>query len=131
MHTQLTRWHPFREMEGFFDQYARAMHRAMLRHEERSATAEIADWAPTVDVSESDDAYVVRAELPGVDKDDVHVSLDNGVLTLQGEKKVEVTEGLARKSTASSVPTEASFGPSSYRRMPTRRRSMPPSSMEC
>ena len=50
MHTHLTRWHPFREMEGFFDQYARAMHRAMLRHEERSAMAEIADWAPTVDV---------------------------------------------------------------------------------
>jgi HSP20 family molecular chaperone IbpA len=87
MHTHLTRWHPFREMEGFFDQYARAMHRAMLRHEERSATAEIADWAPTVDVSESDDAYVVRAELPGVEKDDVHVSLDNGVLTIQGEKQ--------------------------------------------
>ena len=97
MHTQLTRWHPFREMEGFFDQYARAMHRAMLRHEERSATAEIADWAPMVDVSESDDAYVVRAELPGVEKDDVHVSLDNGVLTIQGEKKVEVTEGEEEK----------------------------------
>ena len=97
MHAQLTRLHPLREMESYFDHYARAMQRAWLRHEERSATAEIADWAPTVDVSESDDAYVVRAELPGVDKDDVHVSLDNGVLTIQGEKKVEVTEGHGEK----------------------------------
>lgn len=97
MHTQLTRWHPFREMEGFFDPYARAMHRALLRHEERGAASEIADWAPTVDVSETDDAYEVRAELPGVDKDDVHVSLENGVLTIQGEKKVEVTEGKGEK----------------------------------
>jgi HSP20 family protein len=80
-----------------FDQYARAMHRALLRHEERSAVAEIADWAPTVDVSETDDAYEVRAELPGVDKDDVDVSLENGVLTIKGEKKVAVTEGHGEK----------------------------------
>jgi HSP20 family protein len=97
MHTQMTRWHPFREMESFFDQYARAMHRAMLRHEERSAAAEIADWAPSVDVSESDDTYEVRAELPGVAKEDVNVSLENGILTIQGEKKVEVTEGHGEK----------------------------------
>jgi HSP20 family protein len=96
----MTRWRPFREMEGFFDQYARAMHRAMLRHEERSAAAEIADWAPSVDVSERDDAYEVRAELPGVAKEDVNVSLENGVLTIQGEKKVEVTEGHGEKKHA-------------------------------
>ena len=97
MHAQMTRLHPLREMENFFDQYARAMHRAMLRHEERSAAAEIAAWAPSVDVSEREDAYVVRAELPGVSKDDVQVSLENGVLTIEGEKKVEVTEGHGEK----------------------------------
>jgi HSP20 family protein len=84
-------------MENFFDQYARAMHRAMLRHEERNAASEIAAWAPSVDVSEREDAYVVRAELPGVSKDDVQVSLENGVLTIEGEKKVEVTEGHGEK----------------------------------
>lgn len=93
MNTHLTRWHPFREMEGLFDQCARAMQHALLRQGERSTTAEIAEWAPTVDLSESDEAYLVRAELPGVEKDDVQVSLDNGVLTIQGEKKVEVAQG--------------------------------------
>jgi len=97
MHMQLTRWHPFRDVENVFDNYARAMHRALLQHEERAATAAIADWAPTADVSETDEGYEVRAELPGVEKDDVNVAVENGVLTIQGEKKVEVTEGHGEK----------------------------------
>lgn len=97
MHMQLTRLHPLRDVENVIDQYARAMHRAVLRHEERAASTEIADWSPTVDVSETDEAYEVEAELPGVKNEDVNVSVDNGVLTLQGEKKVEVTEGHGKK----------------------------------
>lgn len=42
---------------------------------------------PSVDITESDDAYCVRAELPGVSKDEVTVELDQGVLCLRGEKK--------------------------------------------
>ncbi len=97
MHTQLTHLHPFREMETFFDHYARVMNRAFLQHEQRVATAAIAEWAPTADVSETEAEYGVRAELPGVEKEDVTVSVENGVLTIQGEKKVEVTEGHGEK----------------------------------
>ena len=42
---------------------------------------------PAVDITETDDAYCVRAELPGVDKDDVTVELEDGVLQVRGEKK--------------------------------------------
>ena len=47
------------------------------------------NWAPSVDVSETDDGFEVRAELPGVSKDDLHVSVKDNLLTLSGEKRQE------------------------------------------
>ena len=47
------------------------------------------DWAPSVDISETDDNFEVRAELPGVAKDDLHVSVKDNLLTLSGEKRQE------------------------------------------
>jgi HSP20 family protein len=49
----------------------------------------VAAWAPRLDVHESKDAYVVQADLPGVDKKDIQVSVEDGVLTLRGERKIE------------------------------------------
>ena len=46
-------------------------------------------WAPSVDVSETADGFEVRAELPGVAKDDLHVSVKDNLLTLSGEKRQE------------------------------------------
>ncbi|RKY60288.1 MAG: Hsp20/alpha crystallin family protein [Candidatus Latescibacterota bacterium] len=49
-------------------------------------------WTPKVDVAETDDAVVVTAELPGMEKDDIKVSIENNVLTISGEKKQEKEE---------------------------------------
>ena len=49
----------------------------------------VADWTPPVDISETDDAFHIAAELPEVKKNDVKVILENGVLTLQGERRLE------------------------------------------
>lgn len=46
-------------------------------------------WQPPVDIVETEQAYEVRAELPGVQKDDVQLSVENNVLTLTGERKLE------------------------------------------
>jgi HSP20 family protein len=46
-------------------------------------------WVPAVDVSEEKDHFTVRAELPGVEKADVKITIQNNVLTLRGEKKFE------------------------------------------
>jgi HSP20 family protein len=51
-----------------------------------------ADFAPPVDVHEDADSLVLRAELPGVKRDDVEVSIDSNVLTLKGERKLEKEE---------------------------------------
>ena len=52
-------------------------------------------WSPAVDVRESDDDFVVTAELPGLAKDTVDITIENGVLSLSGEKKEEREEGVA------------------------------------
>ena len=50
-------------------------------------------WGPVVDVRETDDSLVLEAELPGMRIDDVNVSIEDGVLTITGEKKREIEEG--------------------------------------
>jgi HSP20 family protein len=52
----------------------------------------LGDWSPTVDVSEDKDAVTVKAELPGVEQKDIAVSLQEGMLTIKGEKRAEKEE---------------------------------------
>ncbi len=47
-------------------------------------------WAPAVDIAERTNDYVVKVELPGINKDDVKISLQNDILTIRGEKKQEM-----------------------------------------
>lgn len=47
----------------------------------------MADWSPSVDVSETETEFEIMAELPGIQKEDVKVTLEQGVLTLEGERK--------------------------------------------
>jgi len=58
---------------------------------EREALS-IADWAPTCNVSETAEEYRIEAELPGVKQDDFEVKVDDGVLTLKGERSEEKEE---------------------------------------
>ena len=50
------------------------------------------EWVPSVDFSESDDAYVARVEIPGLEPKDVQVTLQENVLTVKGEKKEEIKQ---------------------------------------
>lgn len=55
--------------------------------------ADFSGWVPTVDVRETGDALLVEAELPGLTPGDVDVRVENGVLTISGEKRREAEEG--------------------------------------
>ncbi len=52
----------------------------------------VADWTPTVDISESDAEYAIQAELPEVKKEDVKATVEDGVLTIQGKREQEKEE---------------------------------------
>lgn len=73
------------------------LHRELDRAREGSAgdgSAATAEWAPAVDIKEEPDKFVLQADLPGVKPEEIDVSMEDGVLTIQGEKKTEAkTEG--------------------------------------
>jgi HSP20 family protein len=59
-----------------------------------SAASAGAQWLPQVDIREESDRFVIRADLPGVDPQDIEVQMDKGVLSIQGERKADaVAEG--------------------------------------
>ncbi|MEK7726030.1 MAG: Hsp20/alpha crystallin family protein [Nitrospirota bacterium] len=89
--TALMRWDPFRELEEMSDRLNRMVARPATKTNGKEALT-VADWMPTVDISETAGEYVIQAELPEVKKDDVKVTLEEGVLTIQGQRRQEKDE---------------------------------------
>jgi HSP20 family protein len=81
----LTPWNPFRDMEALLTRVQRGTGRSLFDSE--NGEAALANWAPAVDISETDKEYLVKAELPGLKKEEVKIMLQNGVLSLSGERK--------------------------------------------
>lgn len=74
-----------------FDVFNQAFNQ-FLRTGEPEAQESTRAWAPAVDIYETTEAYVVKAELPGIPKEDVHITVENNVLTLKGERRFEKDE---------------------------------------
>jgi HSP20 family protein len=85
----LIRFDPWREIDDLFDRYTRATGQPRSGNQEVVATG---DWAPRVDIAETDKAFLIKAEIPEVKKEDVKVTVDNGILTIRGERKQEKTD---------------------------------------
>lgn len=93
MNTSITRWNPFREMDELQNRLASLWRIDPVRGaggKQESVTA--ADWSPRVDIVEEDTAFIVKAELPEMKKEDVKVTVEDGVLTISGERKMEKEE---------------------------------------
>ncbi len=88
----LVRWDPFRELEEMSDRLNRVFTRPAVRTNGNKEQLTVADWMPIVDISETDGEYLIKAELPEVKKEDVKVTVENGVLTLQGERRQDKEE---------------------------------------
>lgn len=91
----LTRWNPWREMEelqrrlwSVFDWSP--LRRTSLTTDEENIT--VPEWAPAVDIIEDEKEYLIKVELPEVQKDDVKVTVEGGTLTISGERKAEKEE---------------------------------------
>lgn len=97
--TRFEPWSLFDRLQrdlGYLDQIAaRGFGDGLMKNGEQS----VADWVPAVDVVEEKDRFVLRADLPGVNADDIEISMDKGLLTISGERhqeKREEKEGLYR-----------------------------------
>lgn len=92
MNNTLTRWNPLRELEDFQNRLVNAFNPASAHRGNGKESLALAEWMPLVDIAEDDKEYLITVELPEVNKEDVKVTLENGVLTVTGERKFEKEE---------------------------------------
>lgn len=84
---KLMRWDPFRELETLSSRLNQYLNQPAVE-----ATAGFADWVPAMDIEETDTEYILKADLPELTKENVKVGIDDGVLSLEGERKQEKAE---------------------------------------
>ena len=89
-----TQWYPFQDLRGAQEERARIQMDSLFAHalglhgQGQSATgASTPAWAPALDIAERTDAYLMTVELPGVKLDDLEITLEDGLLTIQGERQ--------------------------------------------
>ena len=87
----LTKWSPFRELEDLQNRLSSLFGRTPVRGLGEEAMT-VSEWTPLVDIAEDDQEYLIKAELPEVKKEDVKVTVENGVLTITGERRFEKEE---------------------------------------
>lgn len=86
-------WDPFKDLENFEQRLASSFGRLTRKpNSEASEAITTTDWAPLVDITEDDKEFMVKAELPGLKKEEVKVTVEDGVMTVSGERKVEKEE---------------------------------------
>jgi HSP20 family protein len=86
----LVRWNPWGDVFSVQKEVNDLIHGFFLSEDRGDVPAkqDVMLWGPVVDVSETDEDFVVRAELPGIGQDDVKVTVDSNTLTITGEKKL-------------------------------------------
>jgi HSP20 family protein len=89
------RWEPFHELEQLQEATAQLLESVWSG----TATGGAGSWSPLVDVEETDDAWIVEAELPGVDRKDVSVEVRDSELIISGEIKERERKGILRRRT--------------------------------
>ena len=89
--SQSKRWNPFEELERLEEKINRLFGLTPLKLDEELSEIDV-DWIPRVNVAETGNEYIITADLPGVDLDDINVSFEDGVLTISGERKYEKEE---------------------------------------
>jgi HSP20 family protein len=88
----LTSWNPLRELHNLESRLERFWGSTLpWRNGEKEAMT-VSQWTPLVDISEDANEYLVKAELPELKKEDVKVSVENGELTISGERRAEKEE---------------------------------------
>ena len=89
--TVLTRWEPFRELSTLQDRINRAF-RESYSGTARDESLTTSSFAPAVDVYEDEHKVTLKIEVPGIDEKDIDVQVENNVLTVHGERKIEKEE---------------------------------------
>ena len=80
------RWEPFRNVSSLQEQFSRLFDTSFPG---RSSESDLTTWAPAVDIQETENELVLKADLPGIEEKDIDVRIENNTLTIRGERKFE------------------------------------------
>jgi len=80
----LVRYEPW----SLFNQFSKELDRRFQTNQEHDGDVATSDWSPAVDIKENETAYTVVADIPGVDPNDIDVHMEDGVLTVKGERNL-------------------------------------------
>jgi HSP20 family protein len=83
----VSRWDPFQDLQSFRDEMNRALNRWFSREEGEEPVPR--RWMPALDVTETSNAYHIDVEVPGMRPEDINVTVDQGMLTVSGERRSE------------------------------------------
>ena len=83
----IVRWEPLRELSSLQSDMNRLFDTVFQAPAGGGQSAQLRRWTPAMDLAETDDAFVLRADLPGVSQEDVSIELEDTVLTVTGERK--------------------------------------------
>jgi HSP20 family protein len=87
----IMRWDPFHELNEIQTRLGKLFDDRFTRFDD-GPKMQVANWAPAVDIQETDKEYLIKADLPEVKREDVRVQVQDGVLTLEGERRSEKEE---------------------------------------
>jgi HSP20 family protein len=82
----ITRYEPWSLVNRLHQDLDRLMGREFGGRDDDESWGAVSDWMPAVDVQETKDAFVLTADLPGVNPNDIDITMENGVLTLRGRR---------------------------------------------
>ena len=88
----LAKWDPLRELDEFSNRLSTFFGPNQVQNRDENGWFTKAQWAPLVDISEDEQEYLIKAELPGLEKDQVKVTVENGILLIAGERKSDHEE---------------------------------------
>src|SRR5213594_3408448 len=89
----LTRWNQFKDLEILQNSLGSLFGRSQARWPQgQEETLRVVDWTPLVDISEDGKEYLIKAELPDVKREDVKITMEDGTLTITGDRKFEKEE---------------------------------------
>lgn len=89
---RLTPWDAFADMDAEFNRMFRGFGSRESSRESSRECSQERQWLPAMDVSETDDAYIVEADVPGISKEDIAIEVVGNVVTIKGERKHEAGE---------------------------------------
>ncbi len=89
---RMTPMETFRELENVSERLSRLLAAGRATGDGQKESMALADWIPAVDVLETDTEFQIRAELPGIEKEQVSLAVEEGVLTISGRREQEKEE---------------------------------------